>query len=168
MKINWVKRLTDETWANWKIIPTYYFSEFGGKNLIFKMNLGSHKSLENIKNLPTFYLEILKCWIKNGGGKTKNPENFLDIRKQVIWGNQYIKNQGKSLYFKHWIEEDIIFINDIIDDKGEISKKILDKLKRKQNWIAETCILRKAIPKSWKEKLKSKTSLNTKFIFNMI
>ncbi|CAG2204340.1 unnamed protein product [Mytilus edulis] len=162
IKINWVKRLTDETCANWKIIPTFYFREFGENNLIFKMNLNSHKSLENLKNLPTFYFEILKCWIKNGGGKTKVPDNYRDIRKQVIWGNQYIKTCGKSLYYSHWVKENIIFVNDVIDDKGEISHKILDKLKKKQNWIAELFSLRKALPKSWIQKLKGNISKHTK------
>ena len=99
---------------------------FGENNLIFKMNLNSHKSLENLKNLPTFYFKILKCWIRNGGGKTKVPDNYREIRKQVIWGNQYIKTCGKSLYYSNWIKENIIFVNDVIDDKGDISHKILD------------------------------------------
>lgn len=32
IKIDWVKRLTDETSANMKIIHTFYFREFGENN----------------------------------------------------------------------------------------------------------------------------------------
>jgi hypothetical protein len=56
------------------------------------LNLDSFKSLENelTKNIPAFYKEILETWIICGG-EDKIPENFREIRKQIIWGNKYIK-----------------------------------------------------------------------------
>jgi hypothetical protein len=44
--------------------------------------------------------------------------------------------------------------NDILDEYGHISEyKITAKLRNKQNWISELNILKKAIPKMWKETL---------------
>jgi hypothetical protein len=49
--------------------------------------------LENelTKNIPAFYKELLKTWITCRGRENKIPHNFREIRKQIIWGNKYIK-----------------------------------------------------------------------------
>jgi hypothetical protein len=45
------------------------------------------------------------------------------------------------------INSDLIYINDILNENGEISQNlILDKLKYKNNWISEFICLKKAIP----------------------
>jgi hypothetical protein len=44
--------------------------------------------------------------------------------------------KNKSLMFDNWINSDLIYINDILNENGEISQNlILDKLKYKNNWI---------------------------------
>ena len=55
-------------------------------------------------------------------GWTICPQNFRDIRKQIIWGNKYIKYNGKCLVKVNWIKSGIIFINDILDEYGHISE----------------------------------------------
>jgi hypothetical protein len=50
------------------------------------------------------------------------------------------------LMFDNWINSDLIYINDILNENGEISQNlILDKLKYKNNWISEFICLKKAI-----------------------
>ena len=132
------------------------------------MNLDSFKSLENelTKNSPAFYKELLKTWITcRGGGGNKSPHKFREIRKQIIWGNKYIKYKGKCLVKVNWIRSGIIFINDILNEYGHISEyKIIAKLRKKQNWISELNILKKAIPKLWKETLITQDSIKTQVI----
>jgi hypothetical protein len=36
-------------------------------------------------------LIIINCWVEFGGGQTKTPTNFREIRNQNIWGYKYIK-----------------------------------------------------------------------------
>lgn len=49
----------------------------------------------------------------------------------------------------NWIRSIIIYINELIDENGQIDEKIIRrKLKIKQNWISEISILKKAIPRS--------------------
>jgi hypothetical protein len=46
--------------------------------------------------------------------------------------------KNKSLMFDNWINSDLIYINDILNENEEISQNlILDKLKYKNNWISE-------------------------------
>ena len=79
-----------------------------------------------MKSIPEFYRDILKSWIKAGGGQTRVSMNFINIRKQVIWGNKFITLNNKPLFYSNWINSKIIFINDVLDDK-DILKKIFLK-----------------------------------------
>ena len=57
------------------------------------------------------------------------------------------------------------YIYDILDEYGHISEyKIIAKLRNKQNWISELNILKKAIPKLWKETLITQDSIKTQVI----
>jgi hypothetical protein len=45
---------------------------------------------------------------------------------------------GFTKFTDNWINSDLIYINDILNENGEISQNlILDKLKYKNNWISE-------------------------------
>jgi len=92
---------------NWKIIPQKYFQNLGENFLIFSMNLDSIKSLENelTKNIP-----VLKTWTNCGGGENKSPQNFREIRKQIIWGNKFIKYKGKCLIKVNWIKVELFLL----------------------------------------------------------
>jgi ADP-glucose pyrophosphorylase len=51
---------------------------------------------------------------------------------------------------ENWINSGIIFINDIIDDQGNIYEVvILQNLMCKQNWMSERSIVNKSIPTEW-------------------
>ena len=101
--------------------------------------------------------------MKSGGGQLKCSNSFIDIRKQVIWGNKFITSKNRYLLFKNWINSNLIFVNDILDDNGKLSEKhILSKLENKTNWISEFSILKKAIPKEWVLCLSCENSIKTK------
>jgi hypothetical protein len=51
-----------------------------------------------LKKIPEFYREVVKCWKVSGGGQTKSPVTFIDIRKQVIWGNKHITFENKPIF----------------------------------------------------------------------
>ena len=64
-----------------------------------------------------------------------------------------------SLLFNNWINSDLIYVNDILDENGEISHNfILNRLNNKSNWITEFTIMKKAIPKEWVDIIKTENS----------
>jgi hypothetical protein len=70
--------------------------------------------------------------------------------------------KNKSLMFDNWINSDLIYINDILNENGEISQNlILDKLKYKNNWIFECICLKKAIPNEWYPILQAQHSIKS-------
>ena len=162
IKISWIKRLTTSTLSSWMVIPLFYFENFGPELLIFKMNLDNLKSLGIQTFISTFYIDLIKTWIKCRDTEPE-PIKYSDIRKQMLWGNQYIKHNGKCLLMKNWINSGIYFINDILDEKGNISESIiLQKLVSKQNWISEFSIVKKSVPSVWKQEVRSQNSVKTK------
>ena len=115
-----------------------------------------------LRYIPDFYKEILQTWIKMGWGQTKTLSHFAEIRKQLIWGNKFIMFKNKSLMFDNWINSDLIYINDILNENGEINQNlILDKLKYKNNWISEFISLKKAIPNEWYHTLQAQNSIKS-------
>ena len=163
LKASWVSKLVTPGLANWKIIPLKFFSHLGGKFLIFNVNLDNEKSMPCLENLSEFYREVITCWVTSGGGNTKYPKHFSDVRKQIIWGNKFIKFGNKCLFFKNWVKSGLIFINDIIDKKGNLTETfILEKLENKCNWISEFHILKMSIPKEWFSILSKENSIYSK------
>ena len=49
----------------------------------------------------------------------------------------------KTLLFNNWINSDLIYLNDILDENGEISHNfILTRLNNISNWITEFTIMK--------------------------
>ena len=146
LKASWVSRLVTGHISNWKLIPLKYFNATGKNWLVFSMNLDSTKSLNYLKKIPEFYREVFICLNLSGDGQTNSPVTFIDIRKQIIWGNKHITFENKPVVFENWIKSDLIYVNDILDATKTLSSKfILENLKLKSNWIAEFNIVKKSI-----------------------
>jgi hypothetical protein len=57
---------------------------------------------------------------------------------KILTRNKYIKVKGQSLLFNNWIDSNLIYINDLLDEKRNLSEEfIFKKLKCKVNWISE-------------------------------
>ncbi len=92
----------------------------------------------------------------------QKTQSYFDIRTEVIWGNRYIKHNGKCLIFENWINSNIIFINDLLSNTGLVKEThIISKLENKSNWIAELNKLKLSIPKDWTLTLQSTESFNS-------
>ena len=64
------------------------------------MNLDNIKSIDNrIKNIPEFYQNVISSWISIGGSQIRLPKTPIEIAKQNIWGNKYIKHNNKVHIF---------------------------------------------------------------------
>jgi hypothetical protein len=70
------------------------------------------------KHLPLYFIYLFPHICRRR--ENKSPHNFREIKKQIIWGNKYIKYKGKCLVKVNWIKSGIIFINDILDEYGHI------------------------------------------------
>jgi hypothetical protein len=85
LKASWVSRLVSNQLVNWKVMPCKYLAKLGQKWLVFSQNLDNITVNKYAKQIPEFYGEVLRSWNKIGGGQTRTPLNFADIRKQIKW-----------------------------------------------------------------------------------
>ena len=140
---------------------------FGENFLIFKMNLDKLKHIETSRSfsIPEFYTDIIETWLEiKNANKSPQIQTFDQIRKQILWGNQEIKYLRKSLFFQEWVKSNILFVNDLINENGEIAENVIyNKLTNKSNWISQIKKIKLALPNSWKLILKSEASLKTNF-----
>ncbi len=124
------------------------------------MNLSGLSHLP--QKLPPFYKEAMGAWLQCGGCSLKTPATFSEVRQQFIWGNKFILFQRKPLFYHHWIQSGICYINDILDEHNQISeKKICNNLHRKNNWVAEYYTVLHSIPHEWKQLLQTDKSKRT-------
>ena len=154
MKAVWATRLHYSKNEAWTIIPKKYMEDCNITTLMC-MNMDKENHLP--VKIPPFYHEVISGWISCGGG-LKAPQSHTEIRKQMIWGNKYIQTKGKTLFFKNWHKNNINFIDDLLDDTGNLknSETIFQQLEgvSRANWLVEYHKISKAIPISWKENLK--------------
>ena len=97
MLSKWVKELLDNSHPQnspWKTIPMHILEKFGKGGLIFKINLDNTSKLGNhVKNIPTFYQNIINSWIEIGGGQTEKPNT-----PGVPYRNNLSSNMGKQIH----------------------------------------------------------------------
>ena len=101
LKLCWVKGLCSTDDTPWKAIPNSLLSDEGG-TLIFHCNYDAN-CINLDKSLSKFYkgIHVIVYWqeLVNNDPKTKN-----DVENQIIWNNQYIKVNKRSVFFKYWYQ----------------------------------------------------------------
>ena len=153
----WVRRLFSDDNAKWKAIPYQRLQCFGPNLLIFWFNFKDNSLFPYFNLLKNeFYANIVRSWHEAGGGYSELQDlNNFNIRNQIIWGNENILHNGKTIFFENWIDSDLIFINDIFDENTMSihPRHVLSRLNNRRNWISEIKIIRQSIPSEWRRKL---------------
>ena len=156
LKASWVKRLVSDNFARWKLIPHYYFNNFGKDYLIFKMNFNQKCQFPYMETskISLFYKEIVLSW------HTSNIANFpvtgvSQIKNEIIWGNRFIlNNNNKTLFMKRWIDAGITQIGDICDANGFITLQYLREKLNTATILLEYKLVLDCIPIRWRDCIK--------------
>ena len=102
LQSSWVKRLYNDCFHEWKIIPLYQLNKTFGPSFKFHPNLSFKKS--SLKNLLPFYRHMLNSW-------RGSPETSSQILSQFLWFNKYIKTEGTVIHFPKFPNKDINFLS---------------------------------------------------------
>lgn len=112
LRLSWIGRLLNGPTTNaWKAIPNAFFDKYGGLNFLLKCNY-SIKKLD--KNVSPFSLEMLDYFKELRLNREDNYKSDL-----ILWNNRDITIEGKSLFWKSWIEKGIYYIQDILNEDGK-------------------------------------------------
>ena len=153
MKATWISKLYNGQNEKWTAIPRKLMSKC---ELKFLLNMNTEMEKQIPINLPQFYKEVIMAWHLSGGG-IKAPQNANDYRREMIWGNKYILSKGKTLFYEHWKNSGINFVDNLLTNDGKFkpATEILKLLKNKKNWLIEYNTIINSIPKTWKEDLEN-------------
>ena len=114
LRIQWAKRLTNNNFHSWKIIPYVLLKDVGGVSLFYSNLALSDACKLKIDNYPEFYKSIVDLGIKI---PATDPQSEHDIIPQTLWNNKYILIKRKPIFFLKFYKKGINTINDLIDDE---------------------------------------------------
>ena len=153
LQIQWVKRLTNNNFHSWKIIPNVLLKDVGRVSL-FHSNLALSDACKlKIDNYPEFYKTIIDLWIRISA---TDPQSEHDILSQALWNNKYILIKRKPIFFLEFYQESINIINDLIDDdRGFFScSRLKEKYELDKGLYFKYAGLWQALPSNWRKFLK--------------
>ena len=148
IQATWVSRIINAPDSHkWSYLPKRYLSQFGDNFLILTTTVTEKSQLSILHLIPEFYRNIILSYNK---AKEINLDDFhYSLKEQMIWGNKFITYKKKCLYFKSWIDEDIIMIKDLKINDGDLDIQYLfNRLKNKQNFYIEANMLSIALKKA--------------------
>lgn len=147
-KVKWIKKYLENPESIWFCIPHNIFKQIGGLKFVLSCNF-------NVTKLPLklslFHQQVLMAW------KLCYIHNFSP-HKTIIWNNENITVNNKSIYFQNWIDKGIIFLEQFFINGNSLSYEILIKRHRfnvTHESFNEFCVLAKAIPSGYRQLMKS-------------
>ena len=115
LRCSWVKRLYDESFHEWKVIPNYLITKALGDNFRFHSNLKFNNFFRNSlkSTLQIFYQELFTNWSKNLCSPVMLPSA---IASQFLWHNRFIEIDGKTIYWSNFSENNIKFVGQLFQN----------------------------------------------------
>ena len=153
LQSSWVKRLLDENNnGKWKIFYKEKIKKVGGK-IIFESNI-NEQDIKTLFPKTDFFQDILIAWSKINFDNTEK----INIGKELLWNNSYIKNNGMPLFNPVWYNRGIQYIEQIYDFRKKDFfnfNDIVNLYDMPNKYFLFYNTLVASIPKEWKTKLKT-------------
>ena len=138
----------------WTILPRFWFWQACPqiKDDKFLTKCSDIKNI-NLSKIPLFYREALITWNKLRKNRIITMKD--EILNENLFCNENIRLNNETLLFNNWENSKIqqIWYNE--NNTWVRENIILQKLSTRSNWMTEYLTIKNAIPKAWKETLKS-------------
>ena len=158
-KLAWLKRLIQvKNTQNWtscflKKLPIQ-------DDILWTCNLEKGDAKYLVRNTSRFWYEVVVAWCDYN---YKSELTYVDIKRQVIWFNSFIRIDGKPIYYKNCYEAGMTYIEDLVKEDGllltyeEIEEKFNELRIDRLTYYG----IISAIPRRWKEILRNDRNVNT-------
>ena len=125
LRLAWIPRLFAPGRKNWKTIPDYYLGRYGGLSFLLRC----YYCTKYIDDLPSFYKDILVFF-----NELKKLHNY-DRKDMILFNNKEILVGGKPIFIREWFNNNILFIQDLLNSNGQFMsfQEFKNKLIRLQN-----------------------------------
>ena len=147
LQCSWIKKLYDENFHEWKIIPLYLINKYFGNNFKFHSNLSIDKKI--LKNFPKYYEEIFMSWSNHFSSISEVPSCILS---SVLWNNCSIRINRKPITFRVLSNQNLIYLHQLFDNNGRIKNwdNIKSELELNDFLYFQWRQLVHSIPQKWK------------------
>ena len=111
LQCSWARRLYDDSFHEWKLIPLKFIKKSFGSHFKFHPNLLFNISC--INDFPSFYLDIFCNWKRYF---STNPETPSAILSQYLWFNKFIIVDNSYVKFTDFSSKNINFVSDLVKE----------------------------------------------------
>ena len=162
LQCSWMRRICDNSFHEWKVIPLKLIKKSFGSHFKFHSNLLFN--IFCINDFPSFYLDIFCNWKKYF---STNPETPSCILSQYLWFNKFIIVDNFYVNFTNFSNKNINFVSDLVNENCNF--KSWETLKNEYHldnklyfqWMQ----LIHAIPLIWKQKINdSEKNVEKKYV----
>ena len=150
LRLAWIPRLFTPGRKNWKTIPDYYLDKYGGFSFLLRCNYCT----KHIDGLPSFYKDILEFF-----NELKTLYNYDRGQEMILFNNKEILVGGKPIFIGEWLNNNILFIQDLPNNNGQFMsyQEFKNKFACKTNFLQFYQVL-SAIPKHLVTKAKNNST----------
>ena len=113
LQCSWFRRLFDNSFHQWKVIPLFFINKTFGEHFKFHSNLDF--SDDTVKCFPSFYKSMFLNWKKFFYVNPCVPSCILN---QVLWFNKVIQINRKPVFYKKFSLNNINFLMQLVDNYG--------------------------------------------------
>ena len=111
LRLSWLKRIVDPDYVGfWKSYLNHLLVNEGGLFLI-----QCNYDINRLTISAFFYRELLDWWSKLR--EVNDPEH---IHKYILWNNKEIRIDGKSVVYKHFFDNNIIYTTQLLYEMTNI------------------------------------------------
>ena len=133
IKAAWVPRIyKGNVNSSWKLLPLEYINHVT-KGYIQYMNFSNSKMFKSLDSIPEFYKEVIVGFCKSI--KVKDIKSKTDLYESFIWGNQNFMVDNECLMSKSFINSNILFVKDILDEDGNLLPNIHHHIQNKNLFL---------------------------------
>ena len=128
LQLSWIRRLYDNSFHPWKVIPNHFFS-----NKLFYPNFNI--DFITFGKAPIFYKNIVNFWCEVADSL---PVTASSILSECIFNNNLLKIENNIVKRNFLGMKRLLFVADLFDDEGNTMR--WECFKHKNN-LKQTCIL---------------------------
>ena len=155
LKATWISKYISKP-GNWKCTLKHYATKmkFQDPLYLFKLNFSDIENFTIVKMLPSFYVEVITAF-----NKCKHQIDFKQLSNyhfltQPLWGNKHFTANGKCLYFPEWINSNILYLKDLINEANQFlsDEELYNRIDNKRNFVKQIYMIKNYVYKKCRDR----------------
>ena len=115
LNLQWVGKLFYATDTdNWTQVPLWHLGKLGNRECMFNINCRSSEIIDIEKINNDFWKQVWTTYLNKKSLITETEVSETNFGMQQLFNNSLVKYKNKVVFFRHWINQGITQVKDII------------------------------------------------------